>query len=125
MKPAFIAFHTKPDFSDLPNQDAVIYSNIQTDGDTLILSLKEPLRKAYPAGCPVRNQYHNRLWTVSRSQKAPHEWTKFSGKIKGINLATTSNNQWWPGTERARVFLLIPDNVTLEFKDVAVTKISE
>lgn len=119
-----IAFNAKKDFSDLPNKNTVRYSKAEEREEILILTLKESLNKSYREGCGVRNHVNNRLWTGNRFEKVPKAWTKFSGKIKGISKDAVSNNQWWPGTERARIFILVPEKAMLEFKDVTVRKIS-
>jgi hypothetical protein len=62
---------------------------------------------------------------VCHGYRAPKEWTKFSGRIKGMAKVGGKNNMWWPGTVRAKVFILVQVKSTLEFKDVVVRKISE
>ena len=126
-KHGFIAFNAKPDFSDLPNRETVQYdfSKVEEKGDILVLTLKAPLKKDYPAGCTVRDHLRNRLWTVNRHRSVPKEWTRFTGRIKGIGKNAEGYSQWWPGTARARIFLLVPDNTAIEFKDITVTKITE
>lgn len=123
-----IAFNAKEDFSDLPNREIYEFTspkNKPADGEVLTLTLKKPLKNSYKAGTLVRNHINKRLWTVSRFYKVPKEWTLFSAKIKGLSVNGRNNKQWWPGTARARVFLLVSQNSFLEFKDVRVVKISE
>ena len=121
----FIAFNAREDLSDLPNRENVWFRKPQVQGEFIILPLVKPLKKGYAAGTKVRCHGQGALWTVCHGYQAPKEWTKFSGKIKGMAKAGGKNNMWWPGTERAKVFILVQVKSTLEFKDVAVRKISE
>lgn len=121
----FVAFHAKQDFSDLPNKDCLPYSKLEKRGDVMILTLKTPLKKDYPVNTPVRNHFRNRLWTVNRHTSVGKEWTRFSGRIRGFSKNAEGYRQWWPGSCRARIFLLVGEKQTIEFKDVSVKKVSK
>ncbi|OQA86214.1 MAG: hypothetical protein BWY31_01417 [Lentisphaerae bacterium ADurb.Bin242] len=124
-KNGHIAFQTNPSFSDLPNRNTAAYFNYGGTGEVMTLSLRNPMSRAYPAGTAVRNHNNQRLSIGSRLGKAPYEWTRFSARIKGVGLMGNINNQWWPGTAQAKVFIQVPGNAALDFKDVSVTRISE
>ena len=118
-----IAFNARKNFSDLPNKDLHKIKVLKKIENGYELTLDKPVTKAYAAGTGVRNHFSmNWIFTVNRYQKAPKEWTAFSGKISGFEKGIPNEKRWWPGTVRAKVFLLIPVNSALEFKDVVVRK---
>lgn len=119
----FIAFNAKDDLSDLPNMETYRYvKNVEKDG-IITLTLRNSMKKAYKAGTKVRRHGQNKLWTLNRFKVAPKEWTKFSGRIKGIDKTASSVNKWYPGASRACVFIIVPYNAALEFKDIVVRKL--
>ena len=123
-KGGFIAFNAREDLSDLPNRDTFLYTKLAEDGDNLVLTLQAKIKKAYKAGTKVRCHNQKKLWTLNRFKIAPKEWTRFSGRIKGVDKTATDCRKWWPGAARARVFILVPLNAGLEFKDVTVRKLT-
>ena len=94
----FIAFNAKEDLSDLPNRESAWFRKPKVQGDSIILPLVKPLKKSYAAGTKVRCHGQGALWTVCHGYRAPKEWTKFSGRIKGMAKIGGKNNMWWPGT---------------------------
>lgn len=118
----FIAFDVKEDLSDLPNPAYHYTKRVEQDGN-YILTLRKPMKKAYKAGTKVRCHGQNKLWTLNRFKVAPREWKKFSGRIKGIDKKAASTNKWYPGAVRACVFIIVPANAALEFKDIIVRKL--
>ena len=124
--PEYLAFNAKADFSDLPNPEVYQCAGMAEEGKEFRISLKKPLKKDYAQGTMMRRHLSGRLWTGCRGKKAGREWTLFSGRIKGIGKqGTRSVNQWWPGTERAKIFILIGGKNRIQFKDVTVRKISK
>lgn len=119
-----IAFNAKKNFSDLPNKDIHKIKSLKKIEGGWELTLHKPVSKAYAAGIGVRNHFSlHRIFTVNRFKKAPKEWTAFSGKISGIEKGIPYERRWWPNTARSKVFLLVPQNCALEFKDVVVRKL--
>lgn len=121
-----IAFNAQKNFSDLPNKDLHKIAALKKIEGGYELTLCKPVAKAYAAGTGVRNHFTmNWIFTANRFKKAPKEWTKFSGKISGFEKGIPYEKRWWPGTVRAKVFLLVPVNCALEFKDITVRKLEQ
>lgn len=119
----FIAFNAREDLSDLPNRETYYYTKKVEEGGNYILTLRRNVTKAYKAGTSVRCHGQNKLWTLNRFKTAPKEWKTFSGRIKGIDKTAASVNKWYPGAGRACIFIIVPANAALEFKDIAVRKL--
>lgn len=122
-KDKYIAFDAKEDFSDLPNPETYRYTKKVEQEGNYILTMQRDMKKAYKAGTRVRCHGQNKLWTLNRFKVAPKEWTKFSGRIKGVDKTATSVNKWYPRAARACVFIIVPSNAALEFKDIVVRKL--
>jgi hypothetical protein len=129
-----IAFGAKKDFSDLPNYNlspAII--KLEKKADVYEVTLKSPLKKAYPAGTEVR-QHHNfggYQYCAASSKLVPNKWTKYSGVVKGLVKSGAPNKQFWPGTKYARVVVILnyqakqgSDCKTL-FDDISLVKVDE
>lgn len=81
---ASIAFNAKENYADLPNRD-VINQNIkkmETVGNELKITLKEPMKKAYPADTCVRQHIWSSDVTVFTASVSP-KWTKKTGTVTG------------------------------------------
>ena len=77
----YVAFKAKKDMSDIPNFDVSdMISKIDKTGDVYTVTLKYPLKKAYPAGTMVRQHRSAGTYIYMKSGKAPAEWTVWKGK---------------------------------------------
>lgn len=122
----YLAFNAKADYSDLPNKEVFQAAKISPDGAEHKVTLKAPLKKDYASGTVIRLHCRGELWSGTSGKKAGREWTTFSGKVKGINLTGKqyNNRKWYPGTGRAKLFILIGSKQTIQFKDVTVKNLS-
>lgn len=117
----FVAFHTSPDLSDLPNRNLIGIEKIE-DG---LITLRSPLPVACPAGTSIREHEsgNSYMYTGAAYQKVPADsWTEFSGEISGESMSGLAANQWWRGTRRARI-LLIASQPDIMFKDIQLDEI--
>ena len=120
-----IAFNAKEDLTDLPNRDVMIGNirDIAAQGGSYDLLLKEPMKKAWPAGTRVRQHiYSSPLYVLLGP--VPAEWKKMSGSLSGISDGKTPNHtgKWWPGSVYFRPSLHVSPKTkdTVEWKDIAV-----
>ncbi len=120
-----IAFQASQNYADLPNRNTASYFSFGNDGEVMTLSLRNPMSRAYPAGTRVRNHSNTRLSVGYAYSNAPFVWTRFSTRIKGISLLGGTNNQWFPGTAQAKLFIIVPDNTPLDFRDINVMRITK
>jgi hypothetical protein len=128
----FIAFNTKPDYSDLPNKDyvAVVQGGIKQNGDIWEITLKAPLTKAIPEGTEVRQQLagsSNIYAAYKLNNSLNSEWTVLSGVIDGKPAEFGVNKkQLWHGTASVRILICLmggkKDNV-LEMKNIVVEEV--
>lgn len=123
----YIAFNTKPDYSDLPNRDiiAVPQGNIKQNGDVWEITLKTPLTKAIPEGTGVRQQLSGASYIyVATKKDLSNEWTSLSGVVSGtVSKHGLYGKNLWHGTAAVRVLVMMlggkKDNV-IEMKNITV-----
>ncbi len=123
-----VAFNAKPDFSDLPNMDFVdaVPGKIENKGGVWEISLKAPLKKAYAKGTVLRQHTDSGtfIYTGAAYRRNSADWQKFSGEISGLAKSGSTSAQWWPGTKKARIVLLLnygaKNAPVAEFKDILV-----
>lgn len=94
-----IAFNVKDNYADLPNRD-VMNSNIrkiETVGNEQKITLKTPMKKAYPADTCVRQH----VWSgdaVVFTAPVTSKWTKKSGTVTGLIGANPyETGRFWHG----------------------------
>lgn len=122
----YIAFHAKPDFSDLPNRTVHEIESVAKQGELYELTLKKPLSAGYPAGTAVRQHYWGGFWIGhDAAVKDPgNEWKKISGEMNGIvSKGGVKLNQFWPGTAFFHIIIHYrgtEDNSALEIRNVTL-----
>lgn len=96
---ASIAFHAKENYADLPNRD-VMNGNIkkmETEGNELKITLKKPMKKAYPADTCVRQH----IWSsdaIIFTAPVTANWTKKSGTVTGLlGVNPYEKGRFWRG----------------------------
>ena len=127
----FIAFNTKPDYSDLPNNDliAVPQGGVEQEGDLWKVTLKTPLAKEIAEGTNVRQHKSGAAYIYSAHKpNAPQgEWITLSGTT-ACKASAFGNSRFnlWHGTASVRVFVSLmhgkKDNV-VEMKNIKVEEI--
>jgi len=130
-KSAVVAFNTKADFADLPNNEiiATVPEKIENKNGVWEVTLKTPLRKAYPGGTKIRQQTYSGsyIYNVVSGSKNSAAWQNFSGIISGEGKSGHQAKQWWPGTKSARILILLnyggKDAPASEFKDIVLETI--
>lgn len=109
-----IAFNTKPDFSDLPNMDlagpvASVEASKTPEGFFLV-TLKKPLKKAYPKGTAIRYHFSAGTYQYSGAANAQlsHEWKTFFVVIKGESPKdyAVAGQKWWYTTRYVKILIL-------------------
>jgi len=76
-----VAFNAKEDMSDIPNFSvAGPITKIEKTGDIYTITLKKPVRKAYPAGTMVRQHRSGGTYIYTKHGKSPKAWTDWKGK---------------------------------------------
>lgn len=106
-----VAFNVKEDLSDLPNLEAFRITEIQKKDNHSILTLRKPLKKAYPAGTLLRQHiYLDPLWFEF---KAGTEWQEFSFDIskesplgKPDRKKFKNIQKFWYGTRFVKIIIL-------------------
>ena len=96
-------------FRDLPNRNlsSTGVTKVERKGDHWEVHLAKPCGKTYTAGTKVREQIASGSYIYAAgSHRAPATWTRFSGTVKGMAIAKSPNNAWWPGTVFGRVTIL-------------------
>jgi len=129
---AYIAFNTKPDYSDLPNSDTIKIpkGEIAQEGELWKVTLKTPLTKDIPAGTGVRQQRAGAAYIYSGYKRnMPQEWTTLSGVISGsVAKSGIPTKQLWPATASVRVVVMMLDGKkgnVIEFRNVTVEEVAE
>ena len=96
---ASIAFDAKENYADLPNRD-IMNRNIrkmETVGNELKITLKKPLKKAYPADTSVRQH----IWfsdVIVFTAPVNSNWTKKAGTVTGLlGVNPYEKGRFWRG----------------------------
>lgn len=126
-----VAFNAKSDFSDLPNRDfaPITEGKIEKKNEIWEITLKSPLKKEYPKGTKIRQHTYGSayIYTAHGGGKASADWKTFSGVISGKGKAGNQYKQWWPGTDSARILMLLnhgaKGNSAIEFKEIVLETI--
>lgn len=127
-KGTFIAFNAKANFSDLPNFEVYGYiQKAEKKGNEWILTLSNPVRKAYPAGTAIRN--HRPGGYVYTNHGVPAAaWKTCKGSKQGVNKLGHDNTitNFWPGTVKIRPIILTNWNYRLkgtatQFRNLTLT----
>ena len=105
----YLAFNTKPDYSDLPNWNFVKQGAIEQNGNLWKITLKDPLKKAVAAGTGVRQQRAGAAYIYSGYKTGiPQEWTVVSGVISGKPAKSgITFKALWPATSSVRVIVMM------------------
>ncbi len=112
-KYACVAFNTKKDLSDLPNRDLskLGISALETKDGVTTVTLRSPLSKSYKAGVAVREHRAGGtyIYTAATGKYAPPRWTRYSGRISGIDTKNGNSppNKFRKGTKYVKLFLEI------------------
>ena len=93
------------------------------------ITLKKPLTKAYPAGCPVRQHQHGSTYPYNAAaQKVSGKWQNFSVLIHGEALTGVPHVKWWHGTRNAAIIMLVnyggDDNSEMLVKNVMLEELT-
>ena len=127
----YIAFDTKPDYSDLPNNDliAVPKGGFEQEGDLWKVTLKTPLSKEIAEGTNVRQHRAGAayIYTAHKAGIPQGEWITLSGTTAGkASEFGTSRFKLWAGTASVRVLIMMqngkPGNV-VEMKNIKVEEV--
>lgn len=129
-KSGFVAFDTKPDYSDLPNRDlaAIAPDGIKQNGDVWEITLKKPLTKDVAEGADVRQQKAGATYIYSAYKgKLPQEWVTLSGVTAGsTSLSGNTNRRLWHGTASVRVMVSMLNGkpgTVIEMKNIKVEEV--
>lgn len=124
-----VALHAEDDLRDLPNRDVVPVApgGIQPEGDTLKITLDVPLRTDIPAGTKVRQHLDGDGYIYCAGKSfLKDQWEGRSGIVSGFTKDTRSDKQFWPGTVKVRILILVTggnqDSVT-EFRNIKVEEV--
>ena len=96
---ASIAFNAKENYADLPNRDVMNRNirKIETVGNELKITLKTPMKKAYPADTCVRQH----IWSsdvIVFTAPVNSNWTKKAGTITGLlGVNPYEKGRFWRG----------------------------
>lgn len=107
IKQAKIAFNAPADYSDLPSFDlSAQVAEITPDGDRLKVTLKSPLKQAYPAGTAVRlhSPWSAPLYGIAKGWM-PTEWKEFKTVLNGESEHGTPRDKFWRGTKYVKPFI--------------------
>jgi len=110
LKITVVAFGAKKDYSDLPNFNiSSRATKLEKKGEIYELTLKTPLKKAYPAGTEIRQHIYGGgyQYCAASSKIAPGKWTKYNAVVKGLAKYGAPNKQFWPGTKFVKVVVII------------------
>ncbi len=105
-KDSAVAFNVEDKYQDLPNFDLARVDKIVDEGGQYKVTLKTPLKKAYPAGTRIRlhSPWGAPFYWVA-SDWMPAEWKQFSTSMKGEAQSGTPKDKFWKGTKYVRVFV--------------------
>ncbi len=117
-----VAFGTRPDRGDLPNFEIAPIAGI--DGHTV--KLREPLKRAWPAGTAVREHVFGDTYMFGGAayQKLSDQWTTFSGVIAGENPTGSEGGRFWRGTKRAH-WVIMTDCPDLRFRNLRWEEVAD
>ena len=104
-----VALHAENDLSDLPNFDVVPVApnGIQAEGDTLKITLAEPLKTDLPAGTKIRQHLAGDGYIYCAGKSfLKDQWEARSGVVSGFAKDARSDRQFWPGTVKVRILIL-------------------
>ena len=103
-----LAFETNPDLSDLPNLSVIGIASAEVDGDRVILTLKNKLRKAYVAGTKVRfHRATSGMYGGLSNKPSPEEWTTITWTVSGRTLINAvAYKKWWHGAEKGAIRII-------------------
>ena len=128
-KSSWIAFNTKPDYSDLPNRE-VHYAgkSVEKKGDVWVVTLASPLKKAYSAGTGVRQHASGGYVYAQAGYVVPADWKTVSGTVSGFRPLGRGGlfKNFWAGTVTIKPMLLLnwnwskPDSA-VQIKNVKLT----
>ena len=121
-----IAFNTKPDFSDLPNNEYAAFTAINKKGDVWELTLAKPLAKDYPAGTNVREQRNGASFRYMLGNVLPTaEWQQFSRVISGGKGETEPGYPfaWRIATAQAGIVIFTNGKpADIEFRNISIVE---
>ena len=118
-----LAFHTKKDYSDLPNANysSVAIEEVKKDGDSWMIIMAGPVGKKANIGSGVRlHRGGGHVYTGGIRRLEPNqEWLKIDGTIKGHGKFGYSNHKAWPpGTVYAQLLIHTNWNTNTDGKEV-------
>ena len=96
---ASIAFNAKENYADLPNREVMNRNirKIETVGNELKITLKTPMKKAYPADTCVRQH----IWSsdvIVFTAPVNSNWTKQTGTVTGLlGVNPYEKGRFWRG----------------------------
>ena len=129
-KSGFVAFDTKPDYSDLPNRDlaAIAPDGIRQNGDVWEITLKKPMTKDVAEGTDVRQQKAGATYIYSAYKaNLPQEWVTLSGVTAGsTSQFGNPYRQLWHGTASVRVMVSMLNGkpgTVIEMKNIKVEEV--
>jgi hypothetical protein len=116
-------------YADLPNRNLSPLNilKVEKEGEVWKVTLAKPCGQTFPAGTKVRLHRAGSayLYTGCGGANVPHEWTQYTGKVKGFATFGYSENQWWPGTKFTRIVILAnyrqKEEAVLLADDISVT----
>lgn len=102
-----VVFDARADLSDLPNMSYNQLMAAEADGETIKLTLRNPLRQDYPAGTATRfHSSGNGMYGGLSRKVLSEEWTTVTWKVKGIAPTGNPVTKWWHGTVQGAVRII-------------------
>ncbi|OQA85726.1 MAG: hypothetical protein BWY31_01756 [Lentisphaerae bacterium ADurb.Bin242] len=103
-----LAFHTEPDFSDLPNRRLIpgIQTGTKLDDGKWRIEFRQPVGVNLPAGTAVRAHYGYLYQMTGGQFNITENWTEHSGTVSGMAKSGRGGSQWRPGAAYAQVILV-------------------
>lgn len=121
-------------YADLPNRNLSSrgIAKVENKDSCWEIQLNTPCEQAYPKGTKIRVHRAGAVWMYSGASRktVPDNWTKYSGKVKGMNINTDSNEKWRRGTKKIRVVIFANfyqkgNDYILKFKNIKIKELGK
>ncbi|MBE6381200.1 MAG: hypothetical protein E7047_09765, partial [Lentisphaerae bacterium] len=124
-KGKIVMFNAQADLSDLPNYNQHYYlKSVEKHADGWKVTFDRPLKVNYPKACPVR-LHGGGDWLCHIAYTTPTaEWKTFNVLITGEGVHQIRGNKFGYGTKFVKLALYTYPGKNVQFKDLALRKIS-
>lgn len=115
------AFHTKKDFSDLPNRElssGFFKSSEKLSDGTWIIHLTLKLHKDYPAGTGVRAHGGGGYQYAVIHDLTDTKWRSLKGMVKGMAKKGMGGRLWAPGSHYANIVIFSNGKAPVQFRNI-------